>query len=240
MNKMIVFSSRTWYNTKGSPVFFPGFAGNTKCGCFKYAQLLAKGCAHMVNDREFVAGKLDRWRKYMENYHLPSWDALPDMDLYIDQLVVLVGRYLDLVPHSEADPIVTASIVNNYVRLRVMPPPVKKRYSKRHLAYAVMVCALKQCLTLTEIQRILPPDMDDAQTQRLYNDFAARVSATAQVFIGQVLEVEQQELVPENEDGCTALVLHSAVSSVLYKLLTEKLTALEAPQQASSPASPSL
>lgn len=186
----------------------------------------------MVNDQAYIASKLERWKGYMEQYRLPSWEELPDMDLYIDQVVVLVGRYLDLIPHDEGNPIVTASIINNYVRLRVMPAPTKKRYGRRHLAYAVMVCTLKQCLLLTEIQRILPPDLDDAATRRLYNAFVERVCATAQVFIGQVLAVKEQALVPENEDGCTTLVLHSAVSSVLYKLLTEKLCALDPPPAA--------
>ena len=53
------------------------------------------------------------------------------------------------------------------------------------------------------------------------------MSTTTNLFIGQVDEVAKQVLSPENEYGCESLVLHSAVSSVLYKLLTAKLTALQ-------------
>lgn len=182
----------------------------------------------MAYDRQLFISKLARWQKYMENYHLPMWEELPDMDLYMDQVVALVGRYLDLIPHDEKNPVVTPSIINNYVRLRVMPAPVRKRYGKRHLAYAIMICALKQSLTLTEIQSVLPPDMDDEQTSRVYNDFSSRIAATATLFIDQVNAVADQELSEGNPQGCTSLVLHSAVSSVLYKLLTVKLTGLQA------------
>lgn len=182
----------------------------------------------MAYERALFLQKLDRWQAYMERFRLPDWDALPDMELYVDQVVNLTGRYLDLIPQDSKNPVVTASIINNYVRLKVMPAPVKKRYGRRHLAYVVMICTLKQSMTLTEIQRILPNDMDDIQARRAYNDFVSRVSATAQVFIGQVRAVASQELVEGNGPGCMNLVMHSAVSSVLYKLLTVKLTNLSA------------
>ncbi|HIT34034.1 MAG TPA: DUF1836 domain-containing protein [Candidatus Faecousia intestinigallinarum] len=184
----------------------------------------------MLEDQELYAKKLERWQIYMERYCLPDWDSLPDMELYVDQLVNLVSRYLELIPQDEKNPVVTASIINNYVRLKVMPAPVKKRYRRQHLAYVVMICTLKQCMTLTEIQKFIPASMDEAQTRRVYNDFVARISATARLFIDQVNAVAKQELREGKEGGCMNLVMHSAVSSVLYKLLTVKLTNLKPAQ----------
>ena len=171
--------------------------------------------------------KLQRWQTYMENYTLPSWEALPDMELYMDQVVSLVNRYLDLIPHDEKNPVLTASAVNNYVRLRVMPAPDRKRYSRRHLAMVIMICTMKQSLTLAEIQRILSPDMTDEDVHEMYNDFVNKMTTTTALFIDQVSEAAAQALNPENDYGCESLILHSAVSSVLYKLLTVKLTGLE-------------
>jgi hypothetical protein len=178
-------------------------------------------------DREQFVQKLDRWRKYMETYSLPTWEMLPDMELYMDQVISLVNRYLSLIPQDETDPVITASAVNNYVRLRMMPAPERKRYSRRHMACVIMICALKQSLTLAEIQRILPRDMSEENVRQVYNDFAARMTATSALFINQVESIAQQVLSPEDEYGCESLILHSAVSSVLYKLLTAKLTALQ-------------
>ena len=180
----------------------------------------------MLNDQALFQSKLARWKAYMGAYRLPLWDNLPDMDLYMDQVVVLVSRYLDLIPHSEADPVVTPSTINNYVRLKAMPAPEKKRYSRRHLAYVIIICALKQSMTLTEIQKLLPPDLTDAETQELYDRFVSRVHATSDIFVAHIEAIAAQELVPNNEYGCASLALHSAVSSMLYKLLTVKLTNL--------------
>lgn len=120
--------------------------------------------------------KLARWQNFMEVFSLPGWEELPDMDLYVDQVVTLVSRYLNLIPQDEKNPLITASSINNYVRLRVMPAPVRKRYGRRHLAYVLMICTLKQSMALTEIQKILPPDLDDEDTKQIYANFVGRIN----------------------------------------------------------------
>ena len=181
----------------------------------------------MSYDREQFVQKLDRWRKYMENFSLPAWETLPDMELYMDQVISLVNRYLNLIPQDETNPVITASAVNNYVRLKLMPAPERKRYSRKHMACVIIICVLKQSLSLAEIQRILPQEMSEENVRQIYNDFARQMGTTSGLFIGQVVEISQQVLRPEDAYGCESLVLHSAVSSVLYKLLTAKLTALQ-------------
>ena len=179
--------------------------------------------------QELYLQKLARWQNFMEVFSLPRWEELPDMDLYVDQVVTLVSRYLNLIPQDEKNPLITASSINNYVRLRVMPAPVRKRYGRRHLAYVLMICTLKQSMALTEIQKILPPDLDDEDTKQIYANFVGRINGAIQGFIDQVNAEAARELVEGNEQGCTNLVLHSAVNSVLYKLLTVKLTNLPRP-----------
>lgn len=181
----------------------------------------------MSYDREQFVEKLDRWRKYMEHFSLPAWETLPDMELYMDQVISLVNRYLNLIPQDETNPVITASAVNNYVRLKLMPAPERKRYSRKHMACVIMICVLKQSLSLAEIQRILPREMTEENVRQVYEDLVRQMGATSGLFIDQVDEVAKQVLTPENAYGCESLVLHSAVSSVLYKLLTAKLTALQ-------------
>ena len=65
--------------------------------------------------------KLARWQNFMEVFSLPGWEELPDMDLYVDQVVTLVSRYLNPHPPGREKSLITASSINNYVRLRVMP-----------------------------------------------------------------------------------------------------------------------
>ena len=69
----------------------------------------------------------------LEAPQLPSWESLPQLDLYMDQVMVLMERYLALFSDGK-DKLITPSMINNYVKLGLIPPPVKKKYSREHLA----------------------------------------------------------------------------------------------------------
>ena len=84
---------------------------------------------------ELVAGKLRRWERYLHNFRLPEWKDIPDFGLYMNQLIDLLKKYLDyLPPELKEEQFITAATINNYVRTKVMPEPVKKRYYREHIA----------------------------------------------------------------------------------------------------------
>ena len=83
----------------------------------------------MKYDEALIAGKLRRWEKYLDNYRLPEWEEIPDFGLYMEQVIVLLKQYLDYMPPElKEEQFITAATINNYVRMRVMPGPEKKRY----------------------------------------------------------------------------------------------------------------
>ena len=85
-------------------------------------------------DKPLVAGKLRRWEKYLEEFELPSWTDIPDIGLYMEQVIILLKEYLDyLPPEIKDEQIITAATINNYVRTKIMPEPVKKKYYREHL-----------------------------------------------------------------------------------------------------------
>lgn len=49
-------------------------------------------------DKDLVAGKLRRWDRYLNRYHLPAWEEIPDIGLYMEQVVTLLRGYLDYLP----------------------------------------------------------------------------------------------------------------------------------------------
>ena len=98
----------------------------------------------MEYNNDLVAGKLRRWEKYLDSYRLPSWEEIPDLGLYMEQVIVLLRQYLDyLPPELKAEEFITSAAVNNYVRTKLMPEPVKKRYYREHIAYLLLICTLK-------------------------------------------------------------------------------------------------
>lgn len=182
--------------------------------------------------KELLAAKLLRWEKYMLNYDLPTWAELPDLELYMDQVVALVTRYLDILPQANlTDTVITPSTINNYVRMKVMPAPVRKKYTKVHLAYLNLICLLKQTLTLAEIQILLPLNLEEAEVQTIYDSFVSRIHDTSRFFIDQVKEEAKCVLEPGSGAAkaktAEELMLTTAVSSMLYRLLATKLLNLQ-------------
>ena len=109
---------------------------------------------------------------------LPRWNELPDLELYMDQVLSLASRYLGALPGGE-ETALTAAMVNNYVKLGLVPPPVKKRYGREQLSRLLIVSLMKSGFPIPAIKRLL----DDARTrhgpEELYEIFRARYAAAA-------------------------------------------------------------
>ena len=169
-------------------------------------------------DETTTARRLAEWEASLQKFHLPDWDSLPQLGLYMDQVILLLTQYLGPLSRNEEDKPITASIINNYVRLKVMPPPVKKKYSRVHLASLIIICVLKQSLSISDIQRMFPQDHSEEAICLLYGDFVRQYRRVSGVFARQV---------QTSEGLCAAggkeLILTAAVISSLAKDMTEFL-----------------
>ncbi|MBP3813174.1 MAG: DUF1836 domain-containing protein, partial [Butyrivibrio sp.] len=60
-----------------------------------------------------------------------SVDEIPGIDLYMDQLTSFMDERLKKTTrHPESDKILTKTMINNYAKNDLLPPPVKKKYSR--------------------------------------------------------------------------------------------------------------
>lgn len=84
-------------------------------------------------------------------HSLDRWQDLPDIELYMDQLVTYIERQLEFLVVND-DKLITPSMVNNYVKLNLIPKPVKKRYRKEHLAYLTAITVLKQVMPIPTVK----------------------------------------------------------------------------------------
>lgn len=167
----------------------------------------------MAYDSNIIANRLSQWFEDREQFELPAWEQLPQLDLYMDQVILLLKQYLSPLYHGADDKVITASIINNYVRLKLMPPPAKKKYSRIHLASLIVICVLKQSLSISCIQRMLPSEPDEEEMQQFYTHFTAQYRTAQASFLTQVREmpVEQQLLT-----SCAAI---STLSTELSEFL---------------------
>lgn len=183
----------------------------------------------MSYDKQLVAGKLRRWERYLDRFRLPAWEEIPDIGLYMEQVVTLLREYLDyLPPELKEEEAVTAAAINNYVRTRVMPGPQKKRYYRVHLAYLIVICTLKQGLSISLVQKLLPVGLPPEEVRRIYSRYAERHRVTAQYFTQQVYAAAALFLDLEPESALTTdrveeLIASAAVLGGFSRLLAEKL-----------------
>ena len=98
--------------------------------------------------------------------HLPRWNELPDIELYMDQVLVLMAKYMQGIA-AEEDKLLTASMVNNYVKMGLVPAPVKKRYSRSHLARLVIICVMKQVVPMAMIRNFIERGLEEYSEQQL-------------------------------------------------------------------------
>ena len=111
------------------------------------------------------------WCQELVNTHLPRWNELPDIELYMDQVITIIERYLAVFSADSHDKIITAAMINNYVKLGIIPKPEKKRYGRIHLAYLLVITILKQVITITEIKDGIFLQSRLHGEKQAYNDF---------------------------------------------------------------------
>ena len=184
----------------------------------------------MAYDKAWVAAKLQRWETYVDGYALPAWESIPDFGLYMDQVIVILQQYLYFIPApSEGkDSFVTASTINNYVRLKLMPPPVKKKYGRVHIAYLLIILTLKLSLSISQIAQLLPMGLAEPQVRALYADYCQKFRRTQQHFT-QTLQQAARELdaAPQADAAAGNMVMEHALSGAFHTLLALKLLALD-------------
>lgn len=188
----------------------------------------------MRYDNRLTAAKLRRWETYLHDYRLPSWEEIPDLGLYMEQVLALLRQYLDyLPPELKDEQFITAATINNYVRNRFMPEPCRKKYYRVHIAYLIMICTLKQTLSIATLHSMIPVGLSEQEVHEIYSAYAEKHRLAAEYFIQQVRLAAGPILAHERTQCALAtsetseLISEIAILSGLSRLLAEKLLLLE-------------
>ena len=88
-------------------------------------------------------------------FHIPRWEQLPSIDLYMDQLLVYIANSLGAYFACTGTAGLTKSMVNNYVKSKIVDAPVNKKYPRLSVAMLVVVCILKNCYATEEIGKLI-------------------------------------------------------------------------------------
>ncbi|HEM5997743.1 TPA: DUF1836 domain-containing protein [Streptococcus suis] len=101
---------------------------------------------------------------------IPYWHELPDLDLYLDQVLLYVNQTTNSSELLEQKSL-TASMINNYVKHKQIEKPIKKKYQKQQVARLVALTILKNVFSIQEISQTLNLLLQTDSSETLYNHF---------------------------------------------------------------------
>ena len=150
-------------------------------------------------------------------YRSPRWDQLPDIDLYMDQVLVVLDKYLRIFKETEDEKIITSAMINNYVKLGLIPPPIKKRYTREHLCHLYIICSLKSVIAIPAISELIGVLTKSRPIFEVYDLFCEayenmlrRAAETAQEMLSET---------GDPEEGLSKLALFMAVNAATTQLI---------------------
>lgn len=80
---------------------------------------------------------------------------IPEIDLYMDQVIQLFEAKLGSVKRKEEDKVLTKTMINNYAKANLLMSIKNKKYSKEHLLLMSLIYDLKGSLSISDIKLLL-------------------------------------------------------------------------------------
>nr|WP_296456525.1 DUF1836 domain-containing protein [uncultured Acetatifactor sp.] len=101
---------------------------------------------------------LNSIRESLDRVKYISPEDIPNIDLYMDQVTTFMdSRLQSSARYPGRDKILTKTMINNYAKNDLLPPPVKKKYSREHVMLLVFIYYYKGFLSISDIQTLLGP-----------------------------------------------------------------------------------
>lgn len=165
-----------------------------------------------------------------------SLDEMPNIDLYMDQLTTFMDERLKKTTrHPESDKILTKTMINNYAKNDLLPPPIRKKYSKDHLILLIFIYYLKSILSINDIQTLLQPlkerfhlSDDELNLSRIYETAYELQTEELEPVIEDLKKKYQRSLKTFDDDSLSEeekkrMQLFSFITLLSYDVYVKKL-----------------
>lgn len=163
-----------------------------------------------------IMNELNQLLALLQVFKTPSYDKLPEIDLYMDQVLTYIKK--NLPPFKETDKdILTPSMINNYVKDNVIKNPVDKKYDKEAIASLIMVANLKRVMPIQDIKSILSNPND---TEKLYTVYQKNLDTVIQSMLSM-------EKALTSDDQVTKVALELAIDASVKAYFAHMMLARE-------------
>ena len=100
---------------------------------------------------------LNELTEYLKSLHHVHAGSLPSLDLDMDQVTGFMEEHLASMKRHPEDKALTKTMINNYAKNKILPPPVGKRYNKNHMLILLLIYYYKSMLSLSDIRTVVDP-----------------------------------------------------------------------------------
>ena len=147
-------------------------------------------------------------------FHLPRYEDIPDVGLYLEQTVKYINAYFDSFDSMN----LTASMVSNYVKRGLIANPVKKRYDRTQIAYLFFIATAKTVLSLEDIQSLITLQKGTYDAETAYQYFC-REFENILFFIFGLKDTLDEVGVDSNDEKA---MLRNTIITVAHKVYLDK------------------
>ncbi len=177
---------------------------------------------------------LNQWLSELTNFSLPKWKNLPDLDLYMDQVVTYLERELAPLTVEGREKMITTWMINNYVKGDLLDSPIQKKYSKDHLAYLLAICSIKQILSISDIASLFNFQKSNERDSSVIYEFFRTTQSTmiktiAKDSIDKLMPMlERGENLSDSDSECFLynFVFKLAIEAEVKKIIATKMLSL--------------
>lgn len=162
----------------------------------------------------------------LDKIHIPRWNELPNVDLYLDQIVTFINSSLSefLFLNTTSDKsnknenqILTKTMINNYVKNNLIEAPIKKKYSKIQCAKIFVICILKQVYTMTEIYNLINIALEHSSVEYAYDKFCSLFEKALSC------AYNKQDFVDTDSQNNNKYLLKAVLLSCSYKIYVQNI-----------------
>lgn len=174
-----------------------------------------------------IQEEIEKFCQDILDFHIPRWDELPDMELYMDQVISFIENNISFFSILAKEKIITPAMVNNYVKLGLIPKPIKKKYNKTHFAYLIAISILKYVFTIAEIKDGILFQANLIGEKKAYNLFCEEQEAALKYLVSQINSDTNTNVEVKLDLKLDNLAIKMTTLSFASKIIGEKIIDLQ-------------
>lgn len=174
----------------------------------------------------------DVLRDIFKNIHLTDEEDFPRIELYMDQVTTFLNEQFEHSKRRDDDKLLTKTMINNYTKAKLIPPPVKKKYSKDHLIMLTFIYYFKNIISINDVKEIMTifsekyfGKKEEFSLSDVYRQYKAMETGKIDYLkkdVEKQLEVSKQTFLDAPDEDREFLQLSSFICMMTYDVYVKK------------------